>query len=61
MQKTTQTAYPLWDVNLARSTGAIRPYVRLANLSNTGYIEILNVPMQGRTILGGVEIAWARR
>jgi len=61
VQKTTQTAYPLWDVNLARSTGAIRPYVRLANLSNTGYTEILNVPMQGRTFVGGVEIAWAKR
>jgi len=61
VQKTTQTAYPLWDVNLARSTGAFRPYVRLANLSNTGYTEILNVPMQGRTFVGGVEIAWAKR
>ena len=61
VQKTTQTAYPLWDVSLARSTGAIRPYLHLANLSNTGYTEILNVPMQGRSILGGVEIAWSKR
>ena len=61
VQKTTQAAYSLWDVNLARSTGAIRPYLRLANLSNTGYTEILNIPMQGRTILGGVEVAWSKR
>lgn len=61
VQKTTQTAYPLWDVNLARSTGAIRPYVRLLNLSNTGYTEILNVPMQGHTILGGVEISFSNK
>ncbi len=61
VQKTTQTAYPLWDVNLARSAGAIRPYVRLLNLSNTGYAELPGIPMQGRTILGGVEIAFAKR
>jgi outer membrane cobalamin receptor len=61
VQKTTHTAYPLWDVNLARSTGAIRPYVRLLNLSNTGYTELPGIPMQGRTILGGVEISWAKR
>ncbi|HEY5054986.1 MAG TPA: TonB-dependent receptor [Acidobacteriaceae bacterium] len=61
VQKTTHTAYPLWDVNLARSTGAVRPYVRLLNLSNTGYTELPGIPMQGRTILGGVEIAFSKR
>jgi iron complex outermembrane receptor protein len=61
VQKTTQTAYPLWDVNLARSTGAIRPYVRLLNLANTGYTELPGIPMQGRTILGGIEISFAKR
>jgi iron complex outermembrane receptor protein len=61
VQKTTQTAYPLWDVDLARSTGAVRPYVRLLNLSNTGYTELPGIPMQGRTILGGIQIAWAKR
>jgi iron complex outermembrane receptor protein len=55
VQKTTQTAYPLWDASLARNTGNLRPYLRLANLSNTGYTEIVGVPMQGRTVLGGVE------
>ncbi len=61
VQKTTQPAYPLWDLSLARSTGALRPYLRLLNLSNTGYTELPGVPMQGRTILGGVQIAWAKR
>jgi len=58
VQKTTQTAYPLWDLSLARNTGSIRPYLRLLNLSNTGYTEIVGVPMQGRTILGGMEWTW---
>jgi iron complex outermembrane receptor protein len=61
VQKTTQTAYPLWDLSLARNTGRIRPYLRLLNLSNTGYTEIVGVPMQGRTILGGLEWTWQAR
>ena len=61
VQKTTQTAYPLWDISLARNAGRIRPYLRLLNLSNTGYTEIPLVPMQGRTILGGMELTWSKR
>jgi iron complex outermembrane receptor protein len=61
VQKTTQTAYPLWDAGLARNAGSIRPYLRLMNLSNTGYTEIVGVPMQGRTILGGMEWTWRAR
>jgi outer membrane cobalamin receptor len=58
VQKTTQTAYPLWDASLARNTGSIRPYLCLLNLSNTGYTEIVGVPMQGRTVMGGMEWSW---
>jgi outer membrane cobalamin receptor len=55
VQRTGQTAYPLWDVAVARSEGKIRPYLRLLNLSNTGYQEIMSVPLQGSTIMGGME------
>jgi iron complex outermembrane receptor protein len=61
VQKTTQPAYPLWDIELDRNTGAIRPYLRLLNLSNTGYQEIIGVPMQGRTIMGGIELDWSKQ
>ncbi len=61
VQKTTQTGYPLWDFDLQRNTGRIRPYLRLLNLANTGYTEIPFVPMQGRTIMGGMELNWSRR
>jgi len=61
VQKTGFTAYPLWDVSVARNTGRIRPYLRLLNLSNTGYTEIVGVPMQGRTVMGGMELNWRRR
>ncbi|NYF78268.1 TonB-dependent receptor plug domain-containing protein [Granulicella arctica] len=59
IQKTTHTAYPLWDVSVARSHGHIRPYLRLLNLSNTGYQEIPGVPLQGRTLMAGTEINWS--
>jgi len=58
VQRTGHTAYPLWDTSLARSTGSIRPYLRLINLANTGYQEIPNVSMQGRTIMGGIAYSW---
>jgi outer membrane cobalamin receptor len=60
IQRTQQTAYPLWDVSLSRNTGRLRPYLRLLNLSNTGYQEIPQVPMQGRTIIAGTEFNWSR-
>ena len=58
VQKTQKTAYPLWDLSLARNTGKIRPYLRLLNLSNTNYEEIPGVPLQGRTIVAGTEFNW---
>jgi outer membrane cobalamin receptor len=60
VQKTQHTAYPLWDVALSRNTGHLRPYLRALNLSNTGYQEIPQVPLQGRTIMAGAEFNWSR-
>jgi iron complex outermembrane receptor protein len=59
VQRTQHTAYPLWDVSLSRNTGRLRPYLRLLNLSNTGYQEIPDVPLQGRTIIAGTEFNWS--
>lgn len=50
-----QTAYPVWDLELAREAGRIHPYLQITNLSNTGYQEIVGVPMPPRSITGGVE------
>ncbi|MGO8756495.1 MAG: TonB-dependent receptor plug domain-containing protein [Terracidiphilus sp.] len=55
-----QTAYPVWDATLTRDTSWLRPYVRFANLSNTGYQEISGVNMPPRTIVGGVAIQIGR-
>jgi outer membrane cobalamin receptor len=61
IQRTGQTAYPLWDTSVSRNAGRVRPYVRLLNLSNTGYEEIPGVPLQGRTVMGGVAYLWSAR
>ena len=60
VQRTQHTAYPLWNITLDRNTGRLRPYLRLLNLSNTGYQEIPQVPMQGRTLIAGAEFNWSR-
>ncbi len=60
VQKTHHTAYALWDIALSRNTGHLRPYLRALNLSNTGYQEIPQVPLQGRTIMAGIEFNWSR-
>ena len=50
------TAYPVWNAALAQTSWKLRPYLRLWNLSNTGYEEIRGVAMPGRSITGGVSI-----
>jgi iron complex outermembrane receptor protein len=52
--------YPVWNAALTRDIGKLRPYLRLANLSNTGYQEINGVVMQGRSISGGLSL-WLGR
>ena len=55
-----QTAYPVWNAAVTHDSGRIRPYVRLGNLSNTGYQEISGVAMPGRSITGGIQFALGR-
>ncbi len=51
-----QTVYPVWNSTVTHDTGKLRPYLRLTNLSNTGYQEITGVNMPPRTIMGGVTL-----
>lgn len=60
-QRFQRDAYPVWDLSLARQRGFIHPYLQLTNLSNTGYEEIEGVRMQGRSIVGGLELTLRRR
>jgi iron complex outermembrane receptor protein len=50
------TPYPVWNAALTHDAGKVRPYLRLGNLSNTGYEEINGVAMPGRSITGGVAL-----
>jgi iron complex outermembrane receptor protein len=59
-QRYQQTAYPVWSAALAHDAGRLRPYLRLGNLSNTGYQEITGVAMPGRSLTGGVSL-WLGR
>jgi iron complex outermembrane receptor protein len=52
--------YPVWNAAVTRDAGKLRPYLRLANLSNTGYQEINGVAMPGRSITGGLSL-WLGR
>ncbi len=55
-QRYQQTPYPVWNAMLGHDRGRLRPYLRLTNLSNTGYQEITGVNMPPREIMGGIAI-----
>jgi outer membrane cobalamin receptor len=59
-QRYQQTVYPVWNAALTHDSGRIRPYLRLSNLSNTGYQEINGVAMPGRSITGGFALQLGR-
>jgi outer membrane cobalamin receptor len=59
-QRYRQTPYPVWNAALTHDTGRLRPYVRLTNLSNTGYQEIAGVPMPPRAVMGGFAVQLGR-
>jgi vitamin B12 transporter len=47
--------YAVWDITAARDAGWWRPYMQATNLANTGYQEIQNVQMPGRSVMAGIE------
>jgi iron complex outermembrane receptor protein len=55
-QRYQQTVYPVWNVEATHASGRVQPYLRLTNLSNTGYREIGGVNMPSRTIVGGIAV-----
>lgn len=59
-QRYQQTVYPVWSATLTHNAGRLRPYLRLSNLSNTGYQEISGVNMPGRTIVGGIALQFEK-
>ncbi|HVZ83413.1 MAG TPA: TonB-dependent receptor [Terracidiphilus sp.] len=60
VQRYQQTVYPVWNASFSRASGRVRPYLRFANLSNTGYQEIAGIPMPGRSITGGLALRFGK-
>lgn len=56
-----QAPYAVWDVSVVREVGRFRPYLQMTNLANTGYQEIANVQMQGRSFVGGIEFVFSHK
>jgi iron complex outermembrane receptor protein len=59
-QRYQQAVYPVWNATLTRDAWKVRPYLRLTNVSNTGYQEIGGVNMPPRTIVGGIAVQVGR-
>jgi outer membrane cobalamin receptor len=59
-QRYKGTVYPVWNAAVTRDQGRLRPYLRLANVTNTGYQEISGVRMPGRSITGGLALSLGR-
>lgn len=55
-QRYEQGPYAVWGLALAKEKGRLRPYVRLSNITNTGYQEIEGVQMPGREVVAGLEL-----
>jgi outer membrane cobalamin receptor len=60
-QRYQRNVYPVWNVTVTHDHGRLRPYLRLNNLSNTGYQEITGVNMPGRVIAGGLALNFSNR
>jgi len=59
-ERNQQTVYPVWNATLTRDAWKVQPYLRLMNVSNTGYQEITGVNMPPRTIMGGIAVQVGR-
>jgi iron complex outermembrane receptor protein len=61
VERYAQSAYPLWDVYMGLPHKSVHPYLQVTNAANSSYQEIQNVPMPGRTIVGGIEMVFHKR
>ncbi len=61
IQRYAQSLYPLWDIYAGLPNKTIRPYLQVTNAANSSYQDIPNVPMPGRTIIGGIEMVFRKR
>ena len=60
-QRYQQSPYAVWGLAFAKESGLLRPYLRLSNITNTGYQEVEGVQMPGREVVAGLELSLARK
>jgi hypothetical protein len=53
--------YPIWDAAVSRQFSYVRARLGFSNLTSTGYEEIQNVVMPGRSVLFGLELVVPKR
>jgi iron complex outermembrane receptor protein len=53
--------YAVWDASASYTTGCVRPFLQLTNLTNTVYEEIPAIAMPSRGVVGGIEWVLAGR
>jgi iron complex outermembrane receptor protein len=58
MNRVARNPYALWEASAAWSTGHVRPYLQLTNITSTVYEEIPNVAMPKRGVIGGLEFVF---
>ncbi|MCZ2153221.1 MAG: TonB-dependent receptor [Bryobacterales bacterium] len=56
LERVRRPAYSTLDLFVATQRGRFMPFVQVLNAAGARYEEIPNVPMPGRTFLGGVEL-----
>ncbi|HEX3743216.1 MAG TPA: TonB-dependent receptor [Bryobacteraceae bacterium] len=56
LDRLSEGAYALLDIDAAYTRGIVHPFLRLSNMTNTSYEEVQGVVMPGRSIIGGVEL-----
>jgi vitamin B12 transporter len=61
VQRLNRDPYAVLDLSIVRERGRVHPYLEMTNLTNSGYEEIQGVRMQGRSFIGGVEVALNRK
>jgi iron complex outermembrane receptor protein len=61
LARVERSPYGLWDLYLARTSGAWNPFLQIANITSTLYQEIPGVAMPGRSLVIGFEYVLKKR
>jgi len=56
LNRVATSPYAIWDASAGYSTGRVRPFLQLTNITSTVYQDIPLVAMPKRGVVGGVEL-----